>query len=162
MEQTLTDAAFAEPSAVFERYADTVYRLAFVRTRNRHDSDDVLQEVFLRYMKIWQTMQSEEHIKAMLIRITINCSKSLLTSAWFRKTEPLPEVLPAAADPQTDVLSCVLSLPAKYRTVVHLHYYQGFTIDEIARILSLSPAAVKTRLFRARDMLKKQIKADDL
>ena len=153
----------AEPSAVFERYADMVYRLAFVRTKNRADSDDLLQEVFLRYLKVWKTMQSEEHIKAMLIRMAVNSSKSLLGSAWFRKTEGLSDALPAKEEPpESPVLAAVLQLPQKYRTVVHLHYYQGYRIEEIAKLLSLSPAAVKTRLFRARELLKNQIKAEDL
>ena len=86
---------FAKPEAVFERYADMVYRLSFVRTKNKYDADDILQEVFLRYMKVWQNMVSEEHIKAMLIRITVNCSNSLLSSFWSKKTDPLSDSLPA-------------------------------------------------------------------
>ncbi|MBQ7726763.1 MAG: sigma-70 family RNA polymerase sigma factor [Clostridia bacterium] len=162
MDQTGSLPAFAEPSAVFERYADTVYRLALMRTQNRADSDDILQEVFLRYLRVWKTMQSEEHVKAMLIRMTLNRSKSLLSSAWFRKTEPLGDFLPAKETPADDVLTAVWALPEKYRTVVHLHYYHGYSVEETADLLSLSPSAVKTRLFRARETLKKQIKAEDL
>ena len=155
------DARFS-PEAVFERYADLVYRLCFVRTKNRHDSDDLLQDVFLRYMKVWQTVQSEEHAKALLIRISVNCTKSLLTSAWFRKIVPLENTLPAQEQEESSVLSAVLSLPLKYRTVVHLHYYQGYSVEEIAAALRTNPSTVKTRLHRARTMLKNVIKAEDL
>ncbi|MBR7132466.1 MAG: sigma-70 family RNA polymerase sigma factor [Clostridia bacterium] len=154
---------FASPEAAFEKYADTVYRLAFVRTKSSNDSDDILQEVFLRYLKVWQKMQSEEHVKAMLLRITVNCSNSLKTSFWFKKTEGLDEklVAPQTCD-ETDVLSAVLKLPVKYRTVIHLHYYCGYSVNEIAKIEKLNPSTVKTHLSRARAILKKTIKADDL
>ena len=145
------------------QYADTVYRLAFVRTKNRNDSDDILQEVFLRYMKVWQNMQSEEHVKAMLLRITVNCSNSHKTSFWSKKTEPLSENL---ASPQnleeSNVLEEVLKLPIKYRTVIHLHYYCGYSVKEIAEINNTNPSTVKTQLSRARELLKKTIKAEDL
>lgn len=155
--------AFASPEEAFNKYADTVYRLAFVRTKNRSDSDDILQEVFLRYMKVWQRMESEEHIKAMLLRITVNCSNSLKTSSWFKKTVPLDENLPYNdAVSETNVLAEVLKLPVKYRTVIHLYYYCGYSVNEIAEIEGLNPATVKTHLSRARAILKTTIKADDI
>lgn len=160
---SLNENGFAAPQAAFEKYADTVYRLAFVRTKNRHDSDDILQEVFLRYMKVWRTMQSEEHVKAMLIRITVNCSNSLLTSAWFRRTAPLDESIPAAENDSCEsALSAVFKLPVKYRTAVYLYYYSGYSVDEMSEILGITPSAVKTRLSRARQRLKTMIKAEDL
>lgn len=161
--EKLNADTFASPEAAFEKYADTVYRLAFVRTKSRHDSDDVLQEVFLRYMRVWQNMQSEEHVKATLIRIAVNCSNSLLSSAWFKKTEPLDENIKS---PDyfggENVLGEVLKLPLKYRTVIHLYYYLGFSVDEIAELTKTNPSTVKTRLSRARGQLKKTIKAEDL
>ena len=144
---------FAHPQRAFETYADLVYRLAFVRTKNISDSEDILQEVFLRYMKVWENMQSENHVKAMLIRITVNCSNSLKTSAWFKKTEPLSENL-SVSDPEFDTLDAVLRLPQKYRTVIHLHYYMGYGVDEIAEILKSKPSTVKSQLHRARQKLK--------
>ena len=154
---------YAMPETAFQKYADEVYRLAFVRTGSRSDSDDVLQEVFLRYMRVWGKMQSEEHVKATLIRITVNCSNSLLTSAWFRKTEPLDENIPAA-DGYSDgnALSEVLKLPVKYRTVIHLYYYMGYSVTEIAELTKTNPSTVKTRLSRARGRLKKALEAEDL
>ena len=151
------------PEAAFRKYADTVYRLAFVRTGSRSDSDDILQEVFLRYMKVWRKMESEEHIKATLIRITVNCSNSLLSSFWFKKTDPLGENI-SVTDNNTaeNALGEVLKLPVKYRTVIHLYYYMGYSVSEIAELTKTNPSTVKTRLARARGQLKKTLEAEDL
>lgn len=151
---------FALPEKAFEKYADTVYRLAFVRTKNKSDSDDILQEVFLRYMKVWKKIESEEHLKAMLLRITVNCSNSLKTSAWFKKTEPLDETLAAPQNNSGSVLAEVIKLPLNYRTVIHLHYYCGYSIEEISKITKTNPSTVKTRLHRARLALKDAIKEE--
>lgn len=149
---------FASPEAAFNKYADTVYRLAFVRTKNKNDSDDILQEVFLRYIKVWQKMQSDEHVKAMLLRITVNCSNSLKTSFWSKRTEPLSDTLAAPEElNESNVLEEVLKLPLKYRTVIHLHYYCGYSVNEIAEIENTNPSTVKTRLSRARLMLSQSI-----
>lgn len=142
---------------VFERYADMVYRLAYARVKNRYDADDILQEVFLRYLRSGKPVESEAHAKALLITITINCSKKLLTGSWFRKTEPLRDDLEGTPEDR-ETLDAVLRLPLAYRTVVHLHYYDGYSVEEIASLLSLKPATVKSRLFRAREKLRKELK----
>ena len=154
--------AFATPEQAFNRYADIVYRLAFVRTKNKSDSDDILQEVFLRYIKVWEKLESEEHVKAMLLRITINCSNTLLTSSWFKKTSPLDETLPYFDNNNDgEVLKAVMNLPQKYRTVIHLYYYCGYSVNEIGEMLNLKTATVKTHLSRARETLKQNLKRDD-
>ena len=125
----------------FNRYSDMVYRLAFARVKNKYDADDILQEVFLRFIKVKENVNNDEHAKALLIRITINCSKSLLSSSWFKRTEPLSENL-SVSDPGFDTLDAVLRLPQKYRTVIHLHYYMGYSVEEIAAILKSKPSTV--------------------
>ncbi len=140
-------------TAAFNKYSDMVYRLAFARVKNKYDADDILQEVFLRFLKQKEKVNNEEHAKALLIRITINCSKSLLSSSWFKKTAPLSENL-SVSDPSFDTLDAVLRLPQKYRTVIHLHYYMGYSVDEIAAILKSKPSTVKSWLHRARQKLK--------
>ncbi len=153
----------ALPENAFNKYADTVYKLAFIRTKSKSDADDILQDVFLRYIKIYEKMQNEEHIKATLLRITINCSNSFFT-AWYRKkTEPLNENI-AEYDENNDgyVLQQVLNLPLKYRTVIHMYYYLGYSVEEIAKLNDSNPSTVKTHLHRAREILKNTIKADDL
>ena len=137
----------------FNKYSDMVYRLAFARVKNKYDADDILQEVFLRFIKSKDKVNNEEHAKALLIRITINCSKSMLTSSWFKKTEALSENL-SVTMPENDTLEAVLRLPQKYRTVIHLHYYCGFSVEEIGKILDHNPSTVKSQLHRARMKLK--------
>ena len=145
----------------FNRYSDMVYRLAFARVKNKYDADDILQEVFLRFIKVKENVNNDEHAKALLIRITINCSKSLLSSSWFKRTEPLSENL-SVSDPGFDTLDAVLRLPQKYRTVIHLHYYMGYSVDEIAAILKSKPSTVKSQLHRARQKLKIDLEGEEV
>lgn len=140
-------------SEAFKKHSDMVYRLAFARVKNKYDADDVLQEVFLRLIKCKDQIQNDQHLKALLIRITINCSKSMLGSSWFKRTEPLSENL-SVSDEYSDTLDAVLRLPVKYRTVIHLHYYMGYGVDEISGILKSNPSTVKSQLHRARKLLK--------
>ncbi len=144
----------------FNKYSDMVYRLAFARVKNKYDADDILQDVFLRFIKVKSKVNNEEHAKALLIKITINCSKSLLGSSWFKRTEPLSENL-SVSDQNYETLDAVLHLPQKYRTVIHLHYYCGYSVDEIAKILSTKPSTVKSRLHRARQKLEPMLKGDE-
>ena len=137
----------------FKKHSDMVYRLAVARVKNKYDADDVLQEVFLRFIKAKDKVENEEHLKALLIRITINCSKSMMTSSWFKRTEPICESF-GVSDEYSDTLDAVMRLPQKYRTVIHLHYYMGYSVDEIASILKTKPSTVKSQLHRARQKLK--------
>lgn len=143
-------------SAAFEKYSDMVYRLAFARMKNSYDAEDILQEVFMRLMRSGKQPNDEEHLKALLIRITINCSKSGLAAAWRKNTAELADTV-SVRENRNETLDAVLRLPLKYRTVIHLHYYCGYSVEELSKILSCSPSAVKTRLFRARERLKKDL-----
>ena len=147
-------------AAVLSRYADMVYRLAFARTKSLYDADDILQEVFLRYIRSAPDFQEEEHCRAWLIRTTVNCSKTLLMSAWFRKTVPLDDTLVAEMRETGEVYDAVLRLPKAYRTVVHLYYYEGYSVAEIGGLLGCKEATVKTRLHRARNLLRDTLKGE--
>lgn len=145
---------------ILDRYSSMVYRLAFARTNNRFDADDILQEVFLRYIRAKSDFQGEEHRKAWLIRTTINCSKTLLASAWFRKTAPLNDSLYTEMKENSEVYYAVLSLPVKYRTVIHLFYYEDYAVAEIADLLDFKQSTVKSQLHRARNMLRAKLKGE--
>ena len=151
-----------DDATVFDTYADTVYRLAFSRTKSRHDADDILSEVFLRYVRANPKFDCAEHIKAWLIRTTINCSKSFLTSYWVRKIVPLDDSLYTHMKENSEVYYAVMELPVKYRTVIHLYYYEGYSIKEIADILQVTESAIKSRLSRARDTLKQKLKGVEI
>ena len=150
------------PEGVIRCYQDMVYRIAFTYCKNASDAEDIMQEVFFRYLKNKTGFSNEEHLKAWLIRVTINASKSLLRSAWFRKTTALPEhgISHAPEQVKPAAYYAVLSLPEKYRSVVLLYYYEEYTVGEIAKILRRTETAIQTQLQRARAMLKAKLKED--
>lgn len=147
-------------SIAMERYLDMVYRLAHARTGSRQDAEDVSQEVMLRLVKNASQIESEAHLKAWLIRVTVNQSNNLFRSAWRRLTAPLEEGFARNAEepPSNDRLDDALDrLSPKLRTVVHLYYYEEMTVEEIAAAIGVRPDAVKMRLSRARRILKQQL-----
>ena len=141
---------------VVEQYGDMVWRLALAHTGRFHDAEDVFQEVFLRYMRSQDKLKSAEHVRAWLIRCTINRSKSLHTSAWRRSIVPLEEHLTGAGmdEEARSVYSAVLSLPQIYRTALHLYYFEGLSVAEIAQATGCREGTVKSRLSRGRELLK--------
>ena len=149
------------PEQVIRFYSDMVYRLAFARTGSRHDADDVYEEVFLRYLKKNPKFKSEEHRRAWLIRVTINCSNTFLTSVWQRRTQELPEDLPFLQQQDYQLHSYLQQLSAKYRSVIHLFYYEEMSVEEIGRLLHLKPSTVRTRLTRAREQLRQILKEEN-
>jgi len=144
----------------FLKYGDMIYRLAFSQTQNKNDADDVFQEVFLRYIKGRKTFESEEHEKAWLIRVTINCSKKLWNSAWFRHTVALDENIAFEMPQENEIYHALLQLPQIYRTVIHLFYYEDMSVTQISEVLGMKESAVRTRLTRARDLLRTWLKGD--
>ena len=150
MDQT-QDRDSLEP--VIRRYSNMVYRLAFARTGNVSDAEDLYQEVFLRYLTRAPAFISEEHRKAWLLRVTVNCCKKLHTSFWRRHTTALSEAIPARTEEEGELLQLIEGLPEKYRSVLHLYYYEGYATGEIAAILGRSPNTVRSQLARGRALL---------
>ena len=164
MIQTVAGADYEQ---LLDRYSTMLFRIAFARTQSRSDAEDIVQETWVRYFRAAPELESEEHRKAWLLRVCINCANSFLTSAWRRHSAPLDETLPGGGSPESDrldVLAAVRALPDKYRTVVHLFYYEELSVREIAEIVGAREAAVKTQLHRARQMLKERLggEYDDL
>lgn len=144
---------------ICEKYFDSVYRLVLCRTKNRDAADDIVQDVFYKYIKTDKEFESEEHIKAWLIRVAINSSNSYFTSSWFTKMEPLDENMAVFdTEEKSDVYYAVLELPQKYRTVIHLFYYEDLPIAKISEYLGINESTVKSQLKRARDMLSRKLK----
>ena len=151
-------------SDAMERHGDAVYRLALCRLDSRADAEDVFQEVFLRLLRDTTGFRDAEHLKAWLLRVTVNCCNDLRRSAWFRRTAPL-EAAPEAAAPMLDghdeLWQAVRALPDDLRTAVWLHYVEGYGTDEIAAMTGCRPATVRTRLHRARKRLKLELEGTD-
>lgn len=149
---------------LIEEYSDTVYRLAVSRTRKKDTADDVYQEVFLRLARKIPEFDNKEHEKAWIIRVTINCSKNILTNIFLKNTAQIEEDVEDAGinildknDEKSDVYGAVQELPLKYRTVIYLFYYEGYKIEEIGKILGQKENTVKSQLLRAREKLKLKI-----
>lgn len=145
---------------VIERYKDTVYKIAYTYCKNKSDADDVFQEVFLRYFRKTPVFDDLGHEKAWFIRVTINCCKKLLLSSWFRKTSQLEDNMVFESTEESELFYAVMNLPRKYRTVVHLFYYEDYRIKEIAQLTSQKETTVATQLQRARQMLKNKLRED--
>ena len=153
---------------VLKTYSNTVYRLAYSRVGNKPDADDILQDVFLRYIRADKVFNDEEHRKAWFIRVTLNCTKSHATSAWNRHRASDKALDYAERQDETDdigrletktaVYDAVLALAPKYRTVIHLFYYEEMSLTEISEALGLGENTVKSQLHRARNILKDKLK----
>lgn len=149
-----------EVNSAIERYSDTVRRLCMVYLKNYHDSEDIFQTVFLKYVLSSVSFENEEHEKAWFIRVTINACKDFLKNFFRSHTVPLDEVItqPAALPPENrEVLEAVLSLPAKYRDVVYLHYYEEYTAPQISKILGKNVNTIYTLLTRSKQMLRERL-----
>lgn len=144
-----------EAQELVERYGDMVWRLALARTGRRQDAEDLFQEVFLRGVKYAHTLESPEHAKAWLLRCTIHRSNSLWSDLLRRPTVSLEEETAAAMDEAAaQVYAAVMALRKPYRTAIHLHYYEGLSVAEIARLSGRAEGTVKSWLHRGRTMLK--------
>ena len=138
-------------------HMQSIVRVAYTYVRSIQDAEDIAQDTFVSYLKAGKTFESDEHEKAWLLRVCINKSKNLLGSGWQKSRNPLPEDLAVLPPEENAVLAAVLRLDEKYRTPIHLYYYEGYAIADIARLLQLPSATVGTRLARAKAQLKKQI-----
>ena len=142
-----------------DRYADMVYRLALSQMKNRTDADDLFQEVFVRLVSHVDTLESWEHVKAWLIRVTINCAKKHFDLYWNKNVDYIEDEERIRGEeayeppPEHPVREAVSKLPPKYR-LVHLYYYEELSIAEIAERTEQKEGTVKSQLHRAREMLK--------
>ena len=153
----MTEAEFLP---LFDQYHNMIYRLAFSYTKSTQDAEDVVQAVFLKLLDSKHPPQPGKE-RAWLCQVTVNACKDLLRSSWRRKSEPLNETIPFVQEEESELFSAVMALPANYRAAVHLHYYEGYSIREIAGFLRTSPSAVSMRLHRARNLLRSSLKEDD-
>ena len=151
-----------EITALYLRHVDTVYRLCFSFLKNRADAEDLTQECFLRAIASRKAFTSAEHEKAWLIVTASNLCKNALKHASRREEglEEHPELPSPEGDEKREVLDAILRLPAGYKTVVYLYYYEGYTTPEIAAMLRCPRATVQSRLFRARKLLKRSLGGD--
>ena len=142
-------------------YGDKVRRICMIHLKNMTDTEDIFQTVFLKYVLHTAPFDSPEHEKAWIIRVTVNACKDLLKSFFHTRTvslDALTETSQEIPEDYSEVLEAVLALPEKYKDPIYLHYYEGYTAEEIGRILHKNTNTVYTLLTRARQMLKTRLK----
>ena len=152
-----------EVDRAVEQYSDMIKRICLYHLKNAADTEDVFQTVFLKYLLYEGNFEGPEHEKAWFIRVTLNACKDYLKSFFRHSALPLEELAEEAASippEQTEVLDAVLALPPKYKDVIYLHYYEGYSAGEISRILGKKENTVYSLLSRGRTMLKDALGGD--
>ncbi|MGN0482572.1 MAG: RNA polymerase sigma factor [Lachnospiraceae bacterium] len=149
-----------EYTRVVEQFSDMIFRIAYQNLFQKHDAEDVVQDVFLKLLKCKKIFQDEEHLKSWLIRVTINQCLDYKRSKFYQTTVSL-EDFDVPYEPQERCLLEELSqLPADERNILYLYYYEGYTIKEIAKILGKLQNTVNSKLTRSRKKLRKIMEAD--
>ena len=150
---------------VLAEYSDSIIKLCYTYTKNIHDAEDIAQETFIALIRHGEAFESAEHEKAWLLRTAINKCKNHVHSGWIRNTvsieeteEPTENFVP---DESSELSEAVGKLPEKYRLPIHLFYYEGYSINDIAGIIGKKPATVGTLLARARKRLKEILEGGD-
>ena len=147
-----------EFESCYNKHFDFVYRLSFTYVKNPADAEDVAQETFVRLYRQEGKFVSEEHVRRWLLRVAVNLSKDMLRSHWNQKRQEFDENMPKEIfgwqEDQKEIWQEVAALPEKYRLVLYLYYYEGYSVREIGQILRCSTSAVKMRLKRGREKLR--------
>lgn len=146
---------------LIEKYRNNIYAVAFNICKNPHDAEDVVQDTFIEYLSCKKEFQSEQHIRSWLIRVAINKAKNKNKSFFKRNSVPLEDyiqTLTFETEESSEIFEAVMKLPEKYRIVIHLFYYEDYSVNEIAQILKVTQNNVKVRLSRARLLLKSTLK----
>ena len=147
---------------IVRTYSDMIYGVAMRYVRNRYEADEVYSDVFYRYFRKVRSFQSEEHRKAWLLRVTINCSKDHLMNRQYNvdidddmfESVDFSDVPHKALEDTLDVRAALKKLSEDYREVVELHYFNDLKVSEIARMLQKKESTVKVQLMRGREKLK--------
>lgn len=137
-----------------QKYRNTVFRVAYSYSGSLQDSEDIAQEAFLKLYKSEEKFTADENVKAWLIRVTANEAKNFIRKNALRRKEPVREVLP---DEDYEISEIMKGLKRDYRVAIYLHYYEGYSVKELSKILKISESNVKVRLKRGRDKLKELI-----
>ncbi len=152
-----------EVEQAIDLHSDMIRRICLLHLNSHEDTEDVLQEVFLKYVLHSAVFESQEHEKAWLIRVTLNACKDLKRKLFRHSTVPLEVLSEEAASvmpEQMGILEIVLSLPVKYKDVIYLHYYEGYTAKEIGTMLHKKENTVYSLLSRGRELLKQKLGGD--
>ena len=151
MEQTISARQL---EAAYDAYGAAVYRLALAFLGQRADAEDVTQETFCRLLYRAPAFADEAHKKRWLLQVAANLSRNQLRGFWRKRVTTLEDTVPAGTPEEREALNAVMALPEKFKLPIHLYYYEGYSVAEVAEILKLGQSAVKMRLKRGRELLK--------
>ena len=151
-----------EAQRLVQTYADLILRLGYTYLKSTHDAEDVCQNVLIKLLQTDRAFESAEHERAWIVRATANACKDVLRSARRRTSVALDAVAEAAAPevPDSAVLEAVMELSQPFREALYLHYYEGYSTQEIAQLLHCRPGTVRSRLSRARERLRRLLGGD--
>lgn len=151
-------------SDLLDKYGDMVLRIAYTYLKNRADAEDIVQDVFLRIIDKKPSFNDENHEKSWLIRVTINMCKNKVNMFWNKNKCSIDDVQEFAVNDKyntdTSVFQAVIALGEKYRVVVYMYYYEGYSTPEIAKVIGKSETTIRSLLHRARNKLKDMLKED--
>ncbi len=151
-------------SDLLDKYGDMVLRIAYTYLKNRADAEDIVQDVFLRIIDKKPPFNDENHEKSWLIRATINMCKNKVNLFWNKNKCSIDDVQEFAVSDKyntdTSVFQAVMALGEKYRVVVYMYYYEGYSTPEIAKVIGKSETTIRSLLHRARNKLKDMLKED--
>lgn len=147
-------------NAISDQYIDVVYRVSLSYCKNKSDAEDVVQNAFMKLLKTDTEFVDDEHIRKWLVKVAVNECKNISKSFWYRNITSFDELDKEPEYTQSDekeLFEEVMKLPKKYSVVLHLYYYEGYSVKEIAQTLEISESNVQTRLMRARNKLKENL-----
>ncbi|HOQ07589.1 MAG TPA: sigma-70 family RNA polymerase sigma factor [Clostridiales bacterium] len=147
--------------AFVTRHENSLFRAALAIMGNVSDAEDILQETFLRAYEKAPEFASDKHERAWLMKVAVNLCKSKLRSPWHRRRVELTESYPASGPEQHELLEQVMALPPKYRTVIHLYYYEGYSAKDISELTGQKESTVRSHLARARQKLRSVLEEED-
>ena len=152
-----------EVRRVVEVYSDMILRISYNYLQHTYDAEDICQTVFMKYLTGNYKFESQAHEKAWIIRTTINACHDLRKTAFFRKTVSLDDAAEAVAPemPSSDLMDEIKKLPVNYRISIYLHYYEGYSVKEIAAMMNKKESAVAKYLSRGKQQLKKSLTRDN-
>ncbi len=148
-----------EIEEIIEKYGNTIYRAAYIQVKNRALADDIYQDVCIKLLRLNSQIENEEHLKAWLLKATNDCCKDYWKSAWYRKVTVDYQLVKDKRETYEEktrgyLTECMHQLSSKYRMILHLYYYEEYSIREIAELLHMKENTVASRLARGREKLK--------
>lgn len=137
---------------VLDRFGNQLYRICLITLKNEADAEDAIQETLIKYLSKAPKFESAEHQKAWLLRVAVNQCRDMLRKrrqAVDIETILIPDALPQ----EREALDALMTVPEKFRFVLTLHYVEGYSVNEISKIIGRTPSAVKMRLQKGRGLL---------